>query len=486
MRVFLLFFALLFLGDCWGQNPSDIKRTYHWYFGWGAGIDFSSGNATVDTTSSVNFGEACATISDTSGNLLFYTDGDSVWNAAHQIMPNGRGLMGCGTTTQGALIVPKPDDSNIYYVFTLDWGCGDTIGKLRYSIINMTLDGGLGDVSIKNVLLFSPATEQLSAVHHCNKKDIWITTHELNTNNFYTYLITDMGIDTTPIISSIGSIYPNCFPCVSYDNPGQLKFSPNGKKLAVASNIYIFPSNQYSMFAELFDFDNQTGVISNFISLPVDSIVYYGVSFSPDNSKLYFTGRYNGFSFNHLIQYDLTDSTSSVIVNSKTEILNSLSAMGGLQLASDNKIYVTKALENSLGVIQNPNALGVNCNYLDNGLNLNNRTSLYTLPNFIESFFSISNDSCGINGLSIKSDKVEKINIYPNPFNQFTTIEFENLKAEEFIFILYDFRGQECLKINSCASKIILERKNLLSGGYFYQLTNNRKIIASGKLIVYN
>ena len=124
----------------------------NWYFGENAGIKFNLGNNTISnsTDGQLNTREGCASISDDSGNLLFYTDGVTVWNKNHSEMKNGFGLNGDSSSTQSAIIVPKPQDDNIYYVFTVDNNLDDFNYGLNYSEINMTSDGGLGAVSEKN------------------------------------------------------------------------------------------------------------------------------------------------------------------------------------------------------------------------------------------------------------------------------------------------------------------------------------------------
>jgi len=107
---------------------AQIERTYHWYFGAGAGIDFSSGTAVADTNGAMYVEEGSACISDTLGNLLFYTDGKTIWNRNHNIMPNGSGLLVTGTPAQSSVIVPNHKYNNIYYVFTADgFQGGDTL-----------------------------------------------------------------------------------------------------------------------------------------------------------------------------------------------------------------------------------------------------------------------------------------------------------------------------------------------------------------------
>lgn len=172
------------------SQTSEIKRTNHWYFGNGAGIDFSSGTAVADTTGNLHTYEGCSSMSDINGNLLFYTDGDTVWNKNHLPMPNGTGLMGCGnygSSANAGLIVPKPNNTDIFYIFTTD--CQENFTNFqqnkgfRYTVIDMNLNGGLGDVISKNNLLFTPSVEGIAATKHCNGTDIWIVAHECTKPN---------------------------------------------------------------------------------------------------------------------------------------------------------------------------------------------------------------------------------------------------------------------------------------------------------------
>ena len=135
-----------------------------WYFGENAGLDFNSGTPVALTNGALVTNEGCASISDSVGNLLFYTDGVTVYNNNHTIMPNGNGLNGDSSSTHSAIIVPKPGNNDEYYIFTVDRG-GQSDG-LQYSQVNMNLDNGLGDVvsGMKNVFLVAPTTEKVTAI----------------------------------------------------------------------------------------------------------------------------------------------------------------------------------------------------------------------------------------------------------------------------------------------------------------------------------
>src|SRR5207244_1600787 len=132
---------------------------YHWYFGANAGIDFSSGSPVAVTYGKVIASEGSACMSDTSGNLLFYTDGDTVWDKNDNVMPSGTGLYGGGgTSTQSAIILPQPGSDSLYYIFTVDGATGGCVNGcvFGYSIVDMSLNAGLGDVSTKNIPLVMP------------------------------------------------------------------------------------------------------------------------------------------------------------------------------------------------------------------------------------------------------------------------------------------------------------------------------------------
>jgi len=351
------------------------KEAWHWQFGQNAALDFSSG-VPVSGNSQLGVLEGSASISDpNTGALLFYTDGTTVWNKNNTQMTNGFGLFGGqGTSTQGGLIIPKPGSSTIYYLVTADQGgyMGPNKG-VNYTIIDMSLNGGLGDViaSSKNIPLTPPpATEKLVGIKHCNGLEYWIITHPFNSNAFNAYLVTSTGINTTPIVSNVGTAETNIGG--SYDETiGYLKASPNGKKLALGIEYTI-------NILELYDFDASTGLVSNPITMPLNQ-GGYGVSFSPDNSKLY-TTYVDGFG--NLYQYDLSSGIASTIIASQT-IIASGNHLGALQIAPDGKIYMA-VLGSSLSVINNPNGLGAACNYQAAAVNLSPSSCKLGLPNFMD------------------------------------------------------------------------------------------------------
>ncbi|MBG8552649.1 WD40 repeat domain-containing protein [Hymenobacter guriensis] len=334
-----------------------------WYFGNQAGLSFAGGQPTPLLDGKMNTYEGCAVATNAQGQLLFYTNGVNVWNREHRLMPNGRRLMGDASSAQSALIVPDPGSANVFYIFTTDLqGHGN---GLRYSVVDLTRDNGLGDVPRANLLLITPVAEKLAAVPHANGRDVWVVAHRWNSNAFVTYRVTAEGVDATPILSNVGSMYAG----PGRNAIGCLKFSPDGTQLATA--IWR-ETNKF----EVFSFDRNTGLVSNPRQFgPYEEA--YGVEFSPDGSKLYGTSNGVGGGDAQIWQFDLRTGQAVSIGKSANR------KVGSMLLGPDGRIYIAREDNPYLGVIQNPNAAGQACQYVDEGLHLAGRRSRLGLPNFI-------------------------------------------------------------------------------------------------------
>ncbi|MBL4585763.1 MAG: hypothetical protein JKX84_01700, partial [Flavobacteriales bacterium] len=262
---------LITVNFCFGQKQRNI-----WYFGEGAGLDFNGGAPVPiiggnifpnpQAIGEATIAEGSASICDSTGTLLFYSNGENIWNKNHQLMPNGDSLMGMYSSTQSSFIIPLPLSDSIFYVFTTDGLERNLEDGLRYSIVDMCLDNGLGDIipGQKNTLILDAVSEKLAAINHQNGKDIWLIAHKFNSDAFYAYQISENGIIDT-VITHIGSVHTgNGF----HSAIGQMKPSPNGNKIAL-----VF-SNVTPAVAELFDFDKATGVLYNHINLTTDNNEY--------------------------------------------------------------------------------------------------------------------------------------------------------------------------------------------------------------------
>ena len=372
----ILFVLICFVLSIQAQNEANI-----WYFGNNAGLDFNSGNPVALTDGQMATQEGCASIANSSGQLQFYTDGSTVWNRNHAIMSNGTGLNGSFSSTQSAIIVPNPNSTNIYYIFTVDFQGGSN--GLQYSEVDMNLDGGLGAITTnKNILLLTPVLEKLTAVKHANGNDIWVIAHKNGSAEFYAYLVTNTGIQT-PIITDIGFSYGGS----SFsENAGYMKISPNGQRLAMA----FFKFNNG---LQLFDFNNATGVISSHINVydVPGAAQLYGIEFSPSGDILYVAGG------GGVAQFDITLPTAFQILSSVTFLSNNIADnyWGALQLAPDGKIYITRIADDdapdvhTLSVINEPDILGTGCDFQLDTISLGTGIAQSGLPQFIQSFFLV-------------------------------------------------------------------------------------------------
>ena len=395
-------------------NASAQHETDHWFFGVHAGLDFSSGIVVAESGGQVYTNEGCSSMSDASGNLLFYTDGITVWNRNHEVMPNGTDLDGGSSSTQAALIVPDPAGVSKYYVFTTDETGGPN--GFRFSIVDVTLQGGLGDVTIKDSLVRDTVTEKLAAVRQGHKGDYWIAVHKWGSDEYDVYSLTVNGLSLTPVVSNIGTVLTTAQIQNTY---GQLKFSPCGDRLASA--------NGYLDTVDVFDFDVETGIISNCISIPMPAHVY-GVEFSPNEQFLYVTT----YDYeNSLLQFDLSAGTADEVIASKT-VINFTPDLYALQLGNDGKIYVCKSFSSYLDVIDSPDEAGFDCNYVFNAVNLDpdyqGITSALGLPDFVSSFLAPS--TCE----ALESNdpmEAKRISIFPNPSSDhFTFISDKSVAVD--------------------------------------------------------
>ena len=357
------------------------KKVNTWYFGTG-GLDFNCSPPVPIMNSGATYFEGGASISDDNGNLLFHTNNSAVFDRTQKVMPNGNGLLGNNSTTQGSLIVPQPDNDSIYFVFTVDDVSGSSgVDGFRYSIVNMNLNGGLGDVepATKNTLLFAPTTEKITAVHHCNGKDIWVLGSQYNSDTLFAYLVTSTGIQA-PIKSATGNTI------TGFGYGGGMKFSPDGSKLAYTIGGIVFFGITGKII--MYNFDNSTGVITYAYTLNpfYASGSSYGLSFSSDNSKIYL-----GYGPGEKIYYyDVCLSDSSQVKNSLDSLVYTGSAfLGSMQNAPDGNIYMSDNLD--IGFIHriiNPNsATPIFEKY---GQTVNCKASGFSIPSFVESYFNNS------------------------------------------------------------------------------------------------
>jgi hypothetical protein len=416
--------VIFFVNYCLGQGQGVSNNWLMGYYG-GYGVtklNFNSGTPVIDSFPiPMEFKHTHTNISDTLGNILFYTNGYYVADATNDTMQNGSGINPSTYTNyfsdglgipQANIILPLPNSNHLYYLIhsTADKYPGYTCSyNLYLSIIDMNQNGGLGAITVKNQVLITDSMNpgKISACKHANGRDWWIFCHRMNSNKFYSLLLTPYGI-FGPYSQNIGVIR-------NYDG-GQAVFSQDGTRYAY-----------YHIYGglEVFDFDRCSGNLSNpqFVSIS-NSLggINVGMAISSNSNVLYVP------NVNNVLQYDLTSTNISLteqvvaVYDSFTSYLGGappLQTLFGLAaLAPDGKIYISTGNSTiHMHVINQPNSLGTSCNLVQHGLQLPTY-DFNSFPNHPNYFLGkIPGSPCDTvltsNGVEVHPEIVPKI--FPNP-----------------------------------------------------------------------
>lgn len=384
IRIFHFVLGLVISQSLFSQRQAD-----NWLVG-DFGLQFIKDSVAIRHDYAQHESRGAGIISDKNGNLLFYTDGFNVWNKNHTLMPNGSNVLSVsgGPKLHESVVIPQPGSESIFYIFTVNAYNGQSASGLYYSIVDLSLNNGLGDVTVKAKKILNKTTNKITAVYHSNRSDVWIVTHEYNTNNYYAWLVNKSGVTETPVINTLGKSVKSSFD-------GQLKASPDGKKMACCYDA----SSNLGYGFDLFDFNNTTGELSNAMTfyLPISYRGCDGLEFSPDATKL-FVYQFGSTGESGLYQFDITGKTYDNINNSRVRVFQDRdNALLQMQLAPNGKIYFTKGGGQDsgtryLGIVENPNESGNECIVKELGLYLDGGSAFVArTPNFIQNYFFKTN-----------------------------------------------------------------------------------------------
>ncbi len=494
MKRYISFYFLLLNTFSYAQS-----RNINWCFGDSAGINFNTGTPVPFSTSMDSRG-SCTSISDSLGNLLFYTtapdrdlylEGYSkltcVYNRNHVIMQGGDSLIG-NLWYQENLIIPKPKNDSLYYLFhigvTHDYG-------LYYSVIDISQDSGLGSVIEKNIQLRSEkAIDGINAIKHGNGRDWWLVFRDWQTfnNNYYVYLITPDSIALNAI-QSVGD--------TNKTNASLIQFNQKGDQILLVN---------VKGLIELFDFDRCTGLITlNKIieHETIDYPYYFGCEFSPNGRFVYIVSEdYNNTltDSSHLYQFDLN---ATDVPSSKTNIYSFElpESPGELKLAPDGKIYlssndifagypysdsVRNYINENLSVINKPDSLGTACNFTSFSFYLGGKRTYVGLPN--NPNYDLGPDSGSIcDSLGLGVEILEHISqdnvvIFPNPFSN--KISFYPLQSasEKISIAVFNNIGETVFEEETMLRDQEIDLTKLTKGVYFLNV-KNEKISVTKKIV---
>jgi len=337
--------------DC-TEDQCSPQQANLWYFGYKAGLDFSTDPPTVLSDGMSFSNNISSTMSDAKGNLLFYTDGFVVYNRFHQSMPNGAILF-----SGASIIVPHPGNSALYYLILVSEFEG-----IRIYIVDMSLDDGRGDVADPQLAAF---TNGLAVTKACSFNGYWALTRRptdgTTLEDFWAFKIDEDGLDPSIVYSNVGQ---------AMDVGRHLKISPDGKRVACSYQT----DGKY--YLAMYDFDPyNSGTVSNPRVLNINPAPSWlaGAEFSPNSRFLYASGNFANNA--KVLQFDLEAGDINAISNSMTVLYSQISTSygGPPQLAPNGKIYLTMneiTASPLLDVIHSPNNSGTACQYQENGLDL--------------------------------------------------------------------------------------------------------------------
>jgi hypothetical protein len=497
----VFFFGLLVSTSVIAQD----KRDYQWFMGKDQQVgpeiraykfDFNNQPFAPELRDKgLNFAQNNTTISDKNGELLLYSNGCAIANRDHEVMMNGDGInageffddfwangscLGGYPGRQDILILEDPAFQEGYYVIhkRLD---RHSDGKfyplsLSYSYVDLTLDGGLGGVSEKNVDFYTIDKflwSYLTAINHSNGEDWWLINPGAD-SKFYIFSINDEGLNLRGIQEALHSFDPDHSSAA-----GDAKFSPNG-------TMYAYFNHDDGLL--LYDFDRETGLLSSVRKLalaPPEELAFATCEWSSNSEFLYLVTSDSLWQVEVAIE-NLEDG--KVFIAAHNGVNDPFSTQFFLStLGPDCRIYIRPGSSSySFHVIHKPNEKGVACDLVQQGISLPEVSAVGSFPNFPR-FRVDEEEKCDPSILTVLGEAVywrRDLKMYPNPAASLITIEIPDESRGE-IFIL-DMEGQMVYHKEKFSGNELLDISFLSAGVYSLEYVpenNKERVIYTKRLI---
>ncbi len=469
------------------------KEDYQWVFGYENGFTSTENQSSyifdfedetfnfIDLDSlPIEFHGSNSSVCDDDGKLLFYTNGCQVANRLHQVMPNGTDLNDgylidvihdgeCDGYRSGnsLTILQDPINTQGYYIIHKQIDIDSISGELfhntvLYSYIDMSLDNGLGDVTIKN----EPWIENtpllsgyLTAIRHTNQKDWWIIQPMEESKGFITSILNEDG----PQEIRKDTIEP--FFSEIENAAGNAKFSPDGKKYAIF--------NQFQNL-NIYDFDRLTGKLSNRLHFEVDHPDGLGVfgflEFSPNSRFIYANTEDTIFQVDLATESEIDKIQPIGVWDGSND--PTPTAFFGTVLAPDCKIYIKSGSgSRRYHIIHSPNEKGEACDF-EQGVLLPQISPLRTSPNFPRYRVDMEDNPCGDSYFSHTKEEDQNFEflIIPNPAENSISISIDALNTTTVS--ISNSIGQIQYSDSSYQMNSQIEISEWQPGVYFVTITN--------------
>ena len=426
-----------------------------------------------------NFESTVAVAADKYGAMLFYSNGCEVANRNHVPMPNGQNLsegdiaeLVCPwkgyIVPQGAMVLPWPGNSNQFCLLHMDASYEPQrklkLDQLNYSVINMTLDGGLGDVIQKRMPLLTGDLGNFTAIRHGNGRDWWILTPEHNYHQWRLYLFTPAGLQEEPS-QTLSNILPDC------EHFGQISVNPDGDRIAVWGDCKIV----------IWQFNRCSGTLGPPVEYPTPAHWFNGggVAFSKSGRYLYATDQVS------LQRIDLESTqaqldTMRFSYNSSSTDIRKVpgNSFHHLTLGPDGYIYGTVASRGRyFHVLKENDGLGIaDLEFIPKGLQLPgiNVRTIPHFPNFrLADMAGSLCDTLGINE-EINATQVvdmEALKLYPNPVGEQIQLQWQDGNGSLGFYQIFNATGMQVLSGNLLGRQTeIVDIRVLLPGLYAIQI----------------
>jgi len=356
------------------------KEDNVWAFGYRYSFDTISNRIYLNFNDSLQisyeqrpmtFFSTSASICDSSGNLLIYSNGCYVESANGVEVQNSEGLNpgalynNCEDNqgyniAQNMILLPDPIESSIYHLFHLPSDITPQIGlfyAIMHSKFDMSANGGNGTTLFKNKILVSDTIhyDGLHALRHANGRDWWMMAAKRNSNKYYILLFSPHGIAINEQTIGVPT---------STTAQGEIVFSPNGTKVARFNG-------QDDL--RIFDFDRCTGTLSNPIFIPIqdnsDIEIFAGLAWSADSRYLYAAEIWR------ILQFDtwVTDIAASKVEIAQLDLdiqCPFTTEFGFMELGPDGRIYCRPLNgQNCMHRINHPERPGLECEAQPNHFN---------------------------------------------------------------------------------------------------------------------
>jgi PKD repeat protein len=285
---------------------------------------------------------------------------DDYWCGYDTLMNNPQGIF--GVPIEGTSKILLFSYSTIWPATPTVLGYNCQVKKFIYHTFDLGWNNGEGALVSKDQVLLEGCFQRAVACRHSNGRDWWILLADNLQNRFYRWLLTPNGLEG-PVEQEIEN------PTIGNDvqwgiiNPAWTEFSANGSKLLI---------NQTERVTVVYDFDRCTGLLSNLVSLPRNSLYNFSAVFSPNGNYLYTVD--DGGKI--LLQYDLL---SPDIIGSKdtvavwdgfTYATIKTTIFTYMQHGPDGKIYIWAGDTRYMHVIEFPNRRGEACQVRQRAINL--------------------------------------------------------------------------------------------------------------------